>query len=77
LIDQLIAIGRALIVIGAVNFALEGRLFGKLKIWERPLLLFASFGLIFPDEAVAVSALAIVCALVVWNAHVNRARKTA
>jgi len=77
LIDQLVAIGQALIVIGALNFALEGRLFGKLKIWERLLLLFASFGLIFPNDAVAVPALAIACALVAWNAYVNRARKTA
>ena len=76
-IDQLIAIGQALIAIAGLNFVLEGRLFSKLAPWERLLLLVASIGLLFPTNDIALPALALVFAVTAWNAFSNRSREPA
>ncbi|MCG8445781.1 MAG: TRAP transporter fused permease subunit [Hyphomicrobiales bacterium] len=71
--DQLIAIVQALLAIAALNFAIEGRMVGTLRAWERALLLLCSIGLLFPNEEASLTALAVAAAVGIRHAIAARA----
>jgi TRAP transporter 4TM/12TM fusion protein len=72
LLDQLIAIVQALIATAALNFALEGRLFGKLGWLERILLFVAAFGLIYWVTWIELVSLAAIVAIMVRSYWARR-----
>ena len=60
---QLIAIVQALIATAALNFAIEGRIFGRISLVERFILFLAAFGLIYWLTWVELVSLAIILAI--------------
>ena len=62
---QLIAIVQALIATAALNFAIEGRIFGRISLVERFILFLAAFGLIYWLTWVELVSLAIILAIAV------------
>jgi len=60
---QLIAIVQALIATAALNFAIEGRLFGRISLVERIILFLAAIGLIYWLTWVELVSLAIILAI--------------
>jgi len=75
--DQLVAIGQALVATAALNFALEGRLFGRLSWPERVLLFFAAFGLIYWVTWIELVSLAVIAAIALRSYLGQRAAVTA
>jgi TRAP transporter 4TM/12TM fusion protein len=62
---QLIAIVQALIATAALNFAIEGRIFGRISLVERFILFLAAFGLIYWLTWGELVSLAIILAIAV------------
>jgi TRAP-type uncharacterized transport system fused permease subunit len=60
---QLIAIVQALIATAALNFAIEGRIFGRISLVERFILFLAAFGLIYWLTWVELVSLAMILAI--------------
>jgi len=63
LLDQLIAIAQALIATAALNFAIEGRVFGRIAWPERVILFVAGIGLIYWITWVELISLAAITGL--------------
>ena len=62
---QLIAIVQTVIATAALNFAIEGRIFGRISLVERFILFLAAFGLIYWLTWVELVSLAIILAIAV------------
>ena len=70
---QLVAVGQALIATAALNFAIEGRLFGRISWPERIILFIAAFGLIYWVTWVELVSLAFIIAIAARNYLSGRA----
>ncbi|WPZ35980.1 TRAP transporter fused permease subunit [Thalassobaculum sp. OXR-137] len=74
---QLVAVGQALIATGALNCALEGRIFQRISILERVILAVAALGLLYWNVQIEMVSLAVVIALAAWNWWRARAARAA
>ena len=71
--DQLIAIAQALIATAAINFAIEGRMFGRITMIERIVLFIAAFGLIYWVTWIEIVSLVVILAIAARSYLTNRA----
>lgn len=74
---QLMAVAQAIIATGALNCALEGRIFSRISVVERVILAVAALGLLYWDVQIELVSLAIVIALAAWNWWRSRAARPA
>jgi TRAP transporter 4TM/12TM fusion protein len=71
--DQLIAIAQALIATAAINFAIEGRMFGRITMIERIVLFIAAFGLIYWVTWIEIVSLVVILAIAARSYLTDRA----
>lgn len=70
--DQLVSAGQVLIATFALNFALEGRVFGRVTWIERILLAAAAFGLAYWEVWVEIASMVIIVSIAVRSYLANR-----
>lgn len=64
---QAIAVGQAIVATGALNCALEGRIFARISIVERVVLAVAALGLLYWNVQIELASLAVIALLAAWN----------
>ncbi|MDF1794041.1 MAG: TRAP transporter fused permease subunit [Thalassobaculaceae bacterium] len=67
--DQMLAVAQAIIATGALNCALEGRIFQRISVIERIVLAVAALGLLYWDFRIELVSLAIIAALAAWSGY--------
>ncbi|MFX4219759.1 MAG: TRAP transporter large permease subunit [Thalassobaculum sp.] len=74
---QAIAVGQAIVATGALNCALEGRIFSRISVIERVVLAVAALGLLYWNVQIELMSLAVIALLAAWNWWRGRATRTA
>lgn len=74
---QAIAVGQAIVATGALNCALEGRIFARISVVERIVLAVAALGLLYWNVQIELVSLAVIALLAAWNWWRSRAVGTA
>lgn len=74
---QAIAVGQAIVATGALNCALEGRIFSRISVIERVVLAVAALGLLYWNVQIELMSLAVIALLAAWNWWRARATRTA
>lgn len=64
---QMLAVSQAIIATGALNCALEGRIFQRISVIERIILAIAALGLLYWDVRIEMVSLAVIVALAAWS----------
>lgn len=70
---QAIAVGQAIVATGALNCALEGRIFARISVVERIVLAVAALGLLYWNVQIELVSLAVIALLAAWNWWRSRA----
>ncbi|MEQ8587283.1 MAG: TRAP transporter fused permease subunit [Thalassobaculaceae bacterium] len=73
---QAIAVGQAIVATGALNCALEGRIFARISSVERVVLAVAALGLLYWNVQIELVSLAVIALLAAWNWWRSRAART-
>ena len=63
----MLAVSQAIIATGALNCALEGRIFQRISVIERIILAIAALGLLYWDVRIEMVSLAVIVALAAWS----------
>lgn len=74
---QAIAVGQAIVATGALNCALEGRIFSRISVIERVVLAVAALGLLYWNVQIELISLAVIALLAAWNWWRARAARAA
>lgn len=64
---QVVAVAQAIVATGALNCALEGRIFSRISVVERIVLAIAALGLLYWNVQIEMVSLAVVVVLAAWN----------